>query len=282
MSASGIGRPQALDAKGPGPVAREGPLDLVRHFGIGPRRRQLAVQRAILQLQPQDSGAAVHGKCVRAPFQEEIVAVDHPPGPAAGQRDGRVGHQPADIVAGVEPLDGVGGHPLHTPFAEGIGELAGQSRQDLDLTFQDHLVQLAVAEPAEHGARPGAGVAQGLRGRRDTGLPGAPRAVGQHEDLRPLPFEPAIDAELVAGMRDHQDNSGKFRHRGESLMEDPRAGSFAGDPGEGRGGSRLALTRLDQAPMPSTAGLNMNMRSRMLCGASVMPQPIVRASFSGR
>jgi hypothetical protein len=206
-------------------VAHEGPLDLVRHFGIGPRRRQLAVQRAILQLQPQDSGASVRRECVRAAFQEEIVAVDRPPGPAAGQRDGRVGQQAADIVAGVEPLDGVGGHPLHAPFDEGIGELAGQPRQDLDPSFQDHLVQLAVAEPAEHGARPGTGAAQGLRGRRDTGLPGAPRAVGQHEDLRPLAFEPTIDAELVAGMRDHQDNSRNFRHRRESLMEDPRTGS---------------------------------------------------------
>src|SRR6185295_7349230 len=83
---------------------------------------------------------------------------------------------------------------------------------------QDYLIELAVAESPEQGTRPGARATQNLHAGRDAGLPGAPRAVGQHEDLRPLPFEPAMDAELVARMRDHQGGIRRSRH-GESLIE---------------------------------------------------------------
>ena len=63
---------------------------------------------------------------------------------------------------------------------------------------------------------------------------------------------------------------------------EPGSGASGGRVGETAGTWPAASPAWDQAPMPSTAGLNMNMRSRMLCGASVMPQPMVRASFSGR
>jgi len=120
---------------------------------------QLVIETIVFQVQMPAAIIVILFASLLPLCEAELVVGNLPSAREANHIDGSVDEHAADVVCGIEPFDGIACHCAHVVKNKGMGQRIDEILKKSRVVLADRVVDLAIAESAEHLAGVGSKIA---------------------------------------------------------------------------------------------------------------------------